>query len=320
MIRNIRIATCWVLAAAAVVAGAATAPAQRHGLDVAGIDKRVAPGDDFFRYANGTWLKSSEIPADRSSYGTGAQLSELTAERTAELIRTAAAGAAAGTEARKIGDYYDSFMDEAAIESKGAGPLQPGLEAIDAIKSRAALARSLGATLRADVDVLNNTNLQTENLFGLWVAQDLDDPARYSPFLLQGGLGMPDRDYYLNPSPKMSDIRARYQAHIAAVLELAHLPDARARAGARVRARAPHGRSAHLARRLRGCAQGRQPLDTEATSRAGRPALTGRRSSPPPDSARSASSSSGSRARSAACRHSPPASRSKCGRTTCAST
>jgi predicted metalloendopeptidase len=227
MIRHIRVTACLVLSGVAV---AATPPAQRHGLDVAGIDKSVAPGDDFFRYANGVWLKSTEIPADRSSYGSGAQLTELTAERTAELIRTAAANAAAGTEARKIGDYYNSFMDEAAIEGKAAGPLQPGMQAIDAIKSRAGLARALGATLRADVDVLNNTNLYTENLFGLWVAQDLDDPARYSPFLLQGGLGMPDRDYYLNPSQKMADIRAQYQAHIAAVLELAHLPHARARA------------------------------------------------------------------------------------------
>jgi len=122
MIRHIRVTACLVLSGVAV---AATPPAQRHGLDVAGIDKSVAPGDDFFRYANGVWLKITEIPFDRSSYGSGAQLTELTAERTAELIRTAAANAAAGTEARKIGDYYNSFMDEAAIEGKAAGPLQP---------------------------------------------------------------------------------------------------------------------------------------------------------------------------------------------------
>ena len=112
MIRHIRVTACLVLSGVAV---AATPPAQRHGLDVAGIDKSVAPGDDFFRYANGVWLKSTEIPADRSSYGSGAQLTELTAERTAELIRTAAANAAAGTEARKIGDYYNSFMDEVVV-------------------------------------------------------------------------------------------------------------------------------------------------------------------------------------------------------------
>ena len=89
---------------------------------------------------------------------------------------------------------------------------------------------ALGATLRADVDVLNNTNLHTENLFGLWVAQDLSDPSRYAPFLLQGGLVMPDRDFYLNPSQKMADIRTQYQAHIARMLALAQLPQAEARA------------------------------------------------------------------------------------------
>ncbi len=208
---------------------AATAPSSPDGLDLAGIDRAVAPGDDFFHHANGAWLKATEIPPDRSSYGPGEQLTELTAERTAELVRNTA-GAAAGSEARKIGDYYASFMDEDRIEKKGLEPLQPAFRSIAAIKDRAGLARALGATLRADVDVLNATNLYTENLLGLWVAQDLDDPARYLPFLLQGGLGMPDRDYYLDPSQNMADIRARYQAHIAAVLALAHLPDAQGQA------------------------------------------------------------------------------------------
>ena len=208
---------------------AATAASSPHGLDLAGIDRSVAPGDDFFHYANGAWLKATGIPPDRSSYGPGEQLTELTAERTAELVRNTA-GAAAGSEARKIGDYYASFMDEDRIENKGLEPLQPAFRSIAAIKDRAALARALGATLRADVDVLNATNLYTENLLGLWVAQDLDDPARYLPFLLQGGLGMPDRDYYLNPSQNMADIRPKYQAHIAAVLALAHLPDAQGQA------------------------------------------------------------------------------------------
>jgi predicted metalloendopeptidase len=108
----------------------------------------------------------------------------------------------------------------------------PLLKEIDAINDRAALARALGSTLRADVDVLNNTNLYTENLFGLWVAQDLSEPTHYSPFLLQGGLGMPDRDYYLNSSQKMADIRTQYQAHIAAVLSLARLGSAQEKAKA----------------------------------------------------------------------------------------
>jgi putative endopeptidase len=229
MIRPPRSMAAHALTLAAAVAGAATPAPSRHGLDLAGIDRSVAPGDDFFRYANGAWVKATEIPPDRSSYGPAEQLAELTAERTAELVRNTAA-APAGSEARKIGDYYASFMDEAGIEKQGLEPLQPALRRIDAIKDRAQLAQALGATLRADVDVLNNTNLQTPNLLGLWVAQDLDDPGRYVPFLLQGGLGMPDRDYYLNPSQNMADIRAKYQAHIAGMLALAHVADAQGKA------------------------------------------------------------------------------------------
>jgi len=219
-------------AAAVAIAIAAFAPlclaagANEHGLDFAGTDPSVAPGDDFFRHANGRWLASTEIPPDRSYWGVSGEMAELTLQRTVELIRAADASAAAGTEARKIGDYYASYMDDKRIEQLGLKPLAPLLKDIDAIGDRAALARALGATLRADVDVLNNTELHTENLFGLWVAQDLSDPKRYSPFLLQGGLGMPDRDYYLNPSQKMADIRSRYQAHIAAVLALAHITGA----------------------------------------------------------------------------------------------
>jgi putative endopeptidase len=207
----------------------AVAPDSR-GIDVAGIDRAIAPGDDFFKYANGAWLAVAQIPADRSSWGTDAQLAELTDKRTSDLIREAAASSAAGSEARKIGDYYASFLDEAHIEALGTKPLAPGLARIDAIKDQADLARVLGSTLRADVDVLNSTNLYTDNLFGLWVAQDLDDPSRYTAFLLQGGLIMPDRDYYLDASPKMAQIRTQYQTHIAAVLALMHLPDAAARA------------------------------------------------------------------------------------------
>jgi putative endopeptidase len=214
---------CTAFTVTAFSAVCLAAGAGDHGLDFAGMDPAVAPGDDFFRYGNGRWLASTEIPPDRSSWGVSGQLAELTLQRTADLIRAADASAAPRSEARKIGDYYATYMDAARIERLGLTPLEPLLKDIDAINDRAALARALGATLRADVDVLNNTSLHTDNLFGLWVAQDLSDPKHYSPFLLQGGLGMPDRDYYLNPSQKMADIRTRYQAHIAAVLTLAHI-------------------------------------------------------------------------------------------------
>jgi putative endopeptidase len=209
--------------------GLAAAPAS-HGIDLAWIDRAVAPGDNFFQYANGAWLTATRIPSDRSSWGVSEEVAELTDKRTADLIREAATSATPGSEARKIGDYYASFLDQTRIEALGTKPLEPGLQRINAITNRADLARVLGTTLRADVDVLNATSVDTDNLFGLWVAQDLDDPSRYAAFLLQGGLTMPDRDYYLDRSAKMAQIRAQYQAHIARVLTLMKVPDAAARA------------------------------------------------------------------------------------------
>jgi putative endopeptidase len=207
-------------------AGALFAAATDGGIDLQGIDRSVAPGANFFAYANGSWLKSTEIPADRSSYGASSILVELTNKRTVELIQQAAANKNnSGTDARKIGDYYASFMDEAKIEQLGLTPLKGTLDGIAAISDRKSLARVLGGTLRADVDALNATDFYTDNIFGLWVAQDLDEPTRYAPFLLQGGLGMPDRDYYLDPAPRMAELRKQYQAHLAIVLKLAKIAD-----------------------------------------------------------------------------------------------
>ncbi len=198
---------------------------------LAGSDPSVKPGDDFFAYANGAWLRETAIPPDRSSYGAFAVMAERTEDRTADLLRAAAKGdAAPGTDARKAGDYFATFMDEKQIEARGLKPLRPILQAIDAVDSRASLARALGATVQTDVDVLNNTRIHTPNILGLWIAQDLDDPTRYAAFVLQGGLGMPDRDYYLQDNPRMREIRARYREHIATVLRLAGLADAQARA------------------------------------------------------------------------------------------
>jgi len=217
----------------------APAPAPAHaidagaaagGIDVDGMDPSVKPGDDFFKYANGAWLAKTEIPADRANFGTGAMLVEKTSQRVAELIQDAAKHAAPGSDAKRVGDYFATYMDEAAIEAKGLAPLQPTLDAIAAIHDRVGLSGWLGTTVRCDVDALNNTNFETPNVFGLWVAQDLDDPSRYSPFLLQGGLGLPDRDFYFDRSPKMADIRARYEAHVAAMLALAKIADPAAKA------------------------------------------------------------------------------------------
>ena len=194
------------------------------------VDASVRAGDDFFQYVNGAWLKSTEIPADRSSMSDGVALSEMADQRTRDLIQETARNANATADARKIADFYNAFMDEAAIEKLGLKPLEPELREIAAIGDRKALARVLGSQLRADVDVLNNTHFDTDKLLGLWVAQDMDDPSRYATFLLQGGLGMPDRDYYLDDSPATAAIRAKYTPHLAKVLALAGIQDADAKA------------------------------------------------------------------------------------------
>jgi putative endopeptidase len=201
--------------------GCHKAPSSGAGIDVAGMDKSVAPGDDFNAYANGGWLKATPIPADKGSYGSGSILADQTRQRTRALLEA---------DNGKAGTYYATFLDQAAIDAKGAAPLKPQLDAIANIADRHALAQAIGANLRADVDPLNNTNFETENLFGVWVTQGLEDPARSYPYLLQGGLGMPDRDYYLSPSPQMAELRQKYQAHIAAMLQLAGVPDGAARA------------------------------------------------------------------------------------------
>ena len=121
-------------------------------------------------------------------------------------------------------------MDEAGIEAKGLAPLRPHLKSIAAIHNKRELARALGETLRADVDAFNNTNFHTSNLFGLWVAPGFNDSDHYAAYLLQGGLEMPDREYYLADSERMRDIRAKYQTHVSAMLKLAGFTDTDARA------------------------------------------------------------------------------------------
>ena len=202
--------------------------AKTPGVDLAGMDRSVAPGDNFWVYANGAWDKATAIPADRSSYGVDSILVDEARNRTVALIQESARGAG-NDGTRKIGDFYASFMDEAGIEAKGLKPVKPELEAVSAISDKRALARALGGSLRSDVDPLNATNFYTDHLFGLFVAQALDDPSRNVAYLLQGGLGMPDREYYLSDKPQMAELRTKYQAHVAAMLKLAGAADADAR-------------------------------------------------------------------------------------------
>jgi len=187
------------------------------GFDVSGMDRSVAAGDNFFDFANGQWVQRTAIPADRSSYGSFNIIYEKTLGDTRAILEEATR--ASDGEARRIGDYYAAFMDEAGIEARGVAPLQPQLQAIAGIGDRQALARALGASLRADVDLLNATHFYTPHLFGLWVSVDLLQPDRNVPYLVQGGLGMPDRDFYLQGG-RMAELRKAYEGYVARLLEL----------------------------------------------------------------------------------------------------
>ena len=206
-------------------------PAVDSGLDLQGIDALTSPGDDFEQYANGHWRAVTEIPADRSSTGVFYEVFKKAEKRTADLIRELAGKEnEPGSDARKIADFYHAWMDADAIEAHGLAPLQPDLDAIAAVSDRGQLATLLGNGLRADVDPLNATNFNTSRPFGLFVTQALDDPSTHRAYLLQGGLGLPDRDYYLSDDAKMTELRGQYRDYIAKLLAAAGDQDSEAEA------------------------------------------------------------------------------------------
>ncbi|HET6905369.1 MAG TPA: M13 family metallopeptidase N-terminal domain-containing protein, partial [Rhodanobacteraceae bacterium] len=214
----------------AKAAASTAAPAEASTVampDPAYVDHTVKPGDNFFEYSNGAWLKTATIPADRSSTGTFYEVFKKAEQRTADLIKDAGnANPPDGSNQRKIADYYKAYMDEATIEQRGLKPLQPELDAIGGIVSRKDLARVLGSRMRADVDPINATNFHTEHLFGLFVTKGLEEASLQIPYLLQGGLVMPSRDYYLSSDPHMVADRDAYKAYIAAMLKQAGIKDA----------------------------------------------------------------------------------------------
>ena len=198
----------------------ATAPAPKigsFGFDEAGMDRAVAPGDDFYEFANGAWAKATPIPEDRSNYGMFTMLDELSFQRTHDILE----------ESRKqpdskTGALYVSFMDEDAVESKGFDPVKPQLSAVKAIRTKAAYAKELGSSLRDGVI----------GPIGATIGIDDKDPDRPIAQLFQSGLGLPDRDYYLKPDPKLQEARTAYAAYLARLFELAGEPDGAARAKA----------------------------------------------------------------------------------------
>jgi putative endopeptidase len=192
-------------------AGAATqAKIGAFGLDLSARDLTVRPGDDFFRYANGHWLDTHEIPSDRPSWGSPEALQEDAQERVRGLIEALPAGAPVGSIEQKVGDFYRAYMDTEAINRAGLAPAQPVLDAIAAARTHAELLRLMG---KADFGLLAPMQLG--------IGADEKNPDRYVVSIAQSGLGLPDRDYYLKSEGVYADVRAKYQAHIERLLALA---------------------------------------------------------------------------------------------------
>ncbi|MFN3708597.1 M13 family metallopeptidase [Microcella sp.] len=181
------------------------------------LDPSIRPQDDLYRHVNGRWLGRTEIPADKARYGSFMVLAEE-AEKAVRSIIEEAQSAEPGTEERKVGDLYASFMDEERIEALGAEPLAPLLAQIDAIADRDALITTIGRLQREGVS----------GPFQLFVDNDPGNPERYLVFVEQGGLGMPDESYYRDDAH--ADTRVAYRAHVEAMLALAGLDNAGDRA------------------------------------------------------------------------------------------
>ncbi len=198
----------------AVAAAAPAEPAKPKpeigtwGFDTAGMDTTVAPGESFFRYADGTWLKTTEIPPDKADYGSFTSLADRSEQRTRQILETASG--APGSDAQRIGDYYKTFMDEAAIEAKGLAPIHDQLDHIAKIKDAAGVVRELAARSRRLGD----------SPFIVYVAQDERAPENYLATITEGGLGLPDRDMYDVKSKQFAPMRDAYPKYIAQMLTL----------------------------------------------------------------------------------------------------
>jgi putative endopeptidase len=208
-----------ILGATALVLAAACGPEPvtlSSGIDTQYMDTSVRPGDNFFRYMNGKWLDETEIPADKSNYGGFIILADEAQENVKGIIEESATGDfAKGSDEQKVGDLYKSYLDMEARNARGLEPLQPELARIKALSSHDEITRYFARA----------------SIYGVSVPMDLqqlvdwNDPTRYSMIITQGGLGLPDREYYLKDDERSAQLRAAYVAHVAKMFDLAGLPN-----------------------------------------------------------------------------------------------
>ncbi len=214
------IATVTALASWAASGDAPKPQYGTFGLDTAGGDPATKPGDNFFRYANGTWLDHVQIPADKPAYSLRLAMTDLTEKRLHEIMEdeAAKAGHQPADTAGKVGAFYKAFLDENRIEKLAASAIAPQIDAIRAADSRDALAALMGR---------NNSDFDG-TLFGFNTDVDEKDPSKYAFYVGQAGIGLPDRDYYLEP--EFAAQKAKYEAYVGRLLHLLNWPDADARA------------------------------------------------------------------------------------------
>jgi len=188
-----------------------------YGFDTAGMDRSVAPGDNFYQFANGTWARNTAIPADKSNYGMFTVLEDLSRERTRQIIEEQSKDPNS-----RIGNAFASFMNQGAIDQKGLAPIDPWLNQIRGLKAKKDL-----APVYAEAD-----KLSIGVPYGMFIGQDRKASDQYALNVLQGGLGMPDRDYYLSTDAKLLETKGKYLQHLTNVLTLAGEANAAARAKA----------------------------------------------------------------------------------------
>ncbi len=191
------------------------------GVDLTSLDKQVKPGDNFFLYVNGGWLKTAEIPADRSQTGSFQDLQILSEERlkiiVADLKKKPDSGLS--VEERKLRDLYDAFVDTQAIEARGLAPVQKDLDYLAGLQTLDDVAHAMGSV-----------KLSTMSIYNIGIGVDDKNPDNYSVNLSQAGLGMPDRDYYLSSDEAIVKTREAYRKYLADMMTLAGMSDAQARA------------------------------------------------------------------------------------------
>ena len=219
----------WIFAGVAAVAvagvgleaeAAGKAKFGTWGYDATSMDASVKPGDDFFKYVNGGWDKRTQIAQDRTSAGVDVVLTDEAEQQVRDIVeRLAKDPAKAGPGGQRVGDLYAAWMDEKGLDARGTAPLKPYLAKIAAVKTKAQVAK-LFATRGYASPV------------GIGISPDLDDPNRYVATVGQGGLGMPNRDYYLREGEKFDAFRKAYRDYVIKIQTLAGIPNAAAKADA----------------------------------------------------------------------------------------